>query len=143
VTVKNTSGGALPLRLFMFSDFDMNGTVDFDSISITGGNTATQTDGLSLIESQVVATPIPFRVQAGDRDDLLLLLNNITPTTLDNTTTYSGPDDPAWALQWNANVPVGASFIISNSQSVQSAFVVPVGLIGFARRFQRARRHAS
>jgi len=82
---------------------------------------------------------------------LLMLLNNATPTTLDNTTTYSGPENPAWAMQWNASVPDGASFIISNSQSVQSPMVVPeptsvgvallggLGLIGFARRFRRAR----
>lgn len=151
VTVKNTSGAALPLRLFMFSDFDMNGTVGSDSVNITGGNTATQIDSDSLIESQVVATPIPWRVQAGDRDDLLMLLNNVTPTTLDNTTSYAGPDDPAWALQWNASVPDGASFIISNSQSVSSTIIVPeptsigvallggLGLVGFARRLRRPR----
>ncbi|MBX3415254.1 MAG: PEP-CTERM sorting domain-containing protein [Pirellulales bacterium] len=154
ITVKNTSGAALPLRLFMFSDFDMNGTVDFDTVNITGGNTATQSDGETLIESQIVTTPAPWRYQADDRNDLLMLLNNATPTTLDNTATYAGPGDPAWAFQWNASIPDGGSFIISNSQSVQASFLVPepatmgvalmggLGLCGFAWRSRRHRRVA-
>jgi hypothetical protein len=148
ITVKNTSNAVLPFRLFMFSDFDMSGTIASDSVVISGGNTANQSDGFSTITSQVVATPTPTRVQADDRNNLLNLLDNATPTTLDNTANYSGPDT-AWAFQWNNNIPVGGTFIVSNSQSIQAvpepasigvALLGGAGLIFFARRFRRRAR---
>jgi len=148
ISITNTSNAVLPFRFFMFSDFDMNGTVDFDSVVITGNNTANQTDNASIVTSQVVATPTPTRVQADDRNNLLTLLNNATPTTLDNTANYSG-SDTAWAFQWNHNIPVGGTFIVSNSQSIQAvpepasigvALLGGAGLVFFARRMRRRAR---
>lgn len=148
VAIKNTSGAVLPLRFYMYSDFKLDGTILSDTVNITGGNTATQADSTSgIVTSQVVVTPIPTRVQASDRDELLMLLNNMTPTTLDNSTSYSGSGDAAWALQWNVNIPDGASFIFSNSQSIQETQVVPepaslaLALVGGASLFVFARRY--
>lgn len=145
IRITNTTDQEIEIVFFQYSDFDLNGTSGGDSVVITGGNTATQTEGVISISESIV-TPLPSEVEAGFFAATLNKLNDGDADNLDGATS-AGPGDVTWAFQWNIVLAPagdsGSSYLISKIKSVS---VVPeptsfmlLGLAGLAVASRRRR----
>ena len=120
IRITNVSGSNLDLHFFQYADFNLSASGD--TLEITGGdallagNTAHQTaPGLRVAET--VVTPRPSGHQAGLAPDILGLLEDGSPTTLDNN---SGPvtGDVAWMFQWDKVLAPGRTLLISKDKNI-------------------------
>jgi hypothetical protein len=127
IRVVNLSNAPIDFHLFQYVDFDLNGTDEDDTVSLSGTpiNTALQTDPTSEI-SETVVTPPPTRFEvnqynvAGGIEDRL---NDSLPSTLGNTTGPLSNLDAVWSFQWDFQVGPGSSYLISKNKSLRG---VPV-----------------
>ncbi len=118
IIIRNTGAVALDFSFFQYSNFQLAGTPGNDSVLINGGNTAIQSDP-SVNLSETVVTPAPTAYQTGSASGLLNSLNDGTATTLANTAGPVFAGDLGWAFQWDFQLGVNSSFIISKDKSIQ------------------------
>ena len=122
IRINNTSGSVLPFHFYQYSDFDIGGTPDNDTIVLSKNgfthkiNQADQFDGDSIVE--VVNTPNALHGEADVVPNTLTKLNDYLLTTLDDSQT-SAFGDVAWALQWDVNIAKGGSYIISKDKHLE------------------------
>jgi hypothetical protein len=129
IQIQNTGASPLPMHFFQFADFDLNNTSADDAVVITGTppNTAHQTDPVMRV-SETVSTPPPSHYEVNDillTNDLVDRLNDDdSPTTLAD---IAGPlvGDAAWAFQWEFDIPVGESRIITKVKSIRVGEHIP------------------
>jgi hypothetical protein len=123
IKIVNTSASTLNYHFYQYSNFNLGGSASGQNVSITGGNTATQTSPGSLMVSQTVVSPTPNEFQAGAFPSLVNALNGGTPLTLNDTATAAG--DGEWAYQWDLVLNPGASFVISADKQISAAVPEP------------------
>ncbi|MCE5327424.1 MAG: PEP-CTERM sorting domain-containing protein [Planctomycetaceae bacterium] len=117
IAISNISSSPLTTHFFQYVDLNLNNSVINKSLVITGGNTATQAmDSCRVAET--VVTPRPSHYQAGTAPLTQAALEDALPTTLSDTTGPTGPDDLAWAFQWDALIAAGGKLIISKDKQV-------------------------
>jgi hypothetical protein len=111
IRITNTSSTALSFHFWQFVDLNLLGTPLDTSVSIGGGNTASQNDGI-LAVSETADVPTPSRYEAGYRQTVLSDLQS--GTLSNNASQING--DLAWAFQWDRTISPGASLIISKDK---------------------------
>lgn len=140
IRITNLSGASLDLRFFQYSDFDLRGTPDDDSVTVTP-NLATQSDNGTVLSESVVA-PGASRYEADYFANTLNGLESGSPYNLNNNAA-AGPGDVTWAYQWNRTLAAGGTFIISKDKHIQGvpepstlaiAGLGALGLIGYGIR---------
>ncbi len=102
VTIKNTGAANLTFHFFQYTDFNLGGTPNDDSIQIvsTLPDTIYQSD--PKYNGDTVVVPQGDAYEAGGAAALLALFIDGLPTTLANVATAGPGNDVAWALQWDA-----------------------------------------
>jgi hypothetical protein len=121
ITINNTSGAPLPFHFYQYSDFDMGGTAEGDSVTLSKNgltsrfNQSDQADGANIVET--VITPNADHGEAGFFPVLLNKLNDGSPTTLNDSLT-AGPGDVDWGFEWDPIIPTGGSYIISKDKHI-------------------------
>jgi hypothetical protein len=145
IRITNLSGRPLDLHFFQYSDFDLNGNPDNDSVSITGGNTATQVKGAGPGLSETVVGPMPSAFEANYYANTLNSLNGGSPYNL-NGNASAGPGDVTWAFQWNRVLNAsgaGSTLTISKDKLLETtpepstmaiAGLGVLGLVGYGIR---------
>jgi large repetitive protein len=109
IRLTNLTASPLDLHFYQLCDFDLGGTQVDQSVSITGGNSAQQTD-LGYYASEAVVTPRPDHFQVDFAPNILSSLNDAAPTTLNDFGGPLGPGDLSWAFQWDATLgAIGSS----------------------------------
>ncbi len=105
-TVTNTSTGPLDLHLFHFIELDVDGEFLGNTVTISGGDTITQTGPAGGVILSIAGPP-PSRFQTALCPDLLDSLTDLSPTTLNNSV---GPvtGDVSAAMQWDLALAAGA-----------------------------------
>jgi hypothetical protein len=122
ITFNNTSTGGLTLHFFQYSDFDLAGNLNGDTVTLGKNplglfNYALQTKG-SVALSETSVTPGANHGEANTYPNTLNSLNDANPTTLsDNAGPITG--DATWAFEWDTTVNPGGSFIISKVLTLQ------------------------
>jgi len=134
IKIQNTSGNALNLHLFEYSNFTLGG-IPGDTVTFTNANTVVQTGALGTLQ-EAVATGLsgflaPMRHEANPVPVTLNELTGASPLTLDGTGS-AGPGDVSWAFQWDANLNGGASSQISKDINVQVPEPSTRGLVTLA-----------
>jgi len=136
VRLRNTGTETLDVHFFQFADFNLGGDADNDTVHIGGGNTAEQSDGLFL--SEVSVAPAADHFQADAAANLLALLGDGAPTTLDDA---PGPvtGDVASAFQWDADLAPGDSLVLSENKHVVPEPATLLLLVGGSAALLRRR----
>jgi hypothetical protein len=116
VRLTNTSSSSITLHFFQYSDFDLSGTPDGDSVALTD-HKATQ-GGPGKLLSETVVTPDASRLEANIFANTLNSLNSGAPYDLNNVAT-AGPGDVTWAYQWDVTLSEGGTFLISKVKQLQ------------------------
>lgn len=147
IRIVNTGDAALPFHFFQYSNFDLNGTPDNDTVEANNANSVSQSDP-NLIVSETVVAPKPSHSQVGLYPTIINSLNDGLPTTLND---FGGPvnGDVTWAYQWDFVLAPGRSYIISKDKHVQmvpepsAMAIVGTGLLGLMGFIVRGARKGS
>lgn len=114
IKITNTSGSALNLSFFQYSDFDITGS----DVAWLEALKAVNQIGTDVALSETVVTPAPSRYEMAYYSQTLDSLNDGAITTLNNVD-HAGPGDVTWALQWNINLGSGGTYIISKDKLIK------------------------
>jgi len=133
IKVVNTGSDPLDFHLFQYCDFDLNETPDDDTVRISGGNTANQTDPDHVV-TETVATFKPDHFAVGEQPDIRNLLEDAAPTTLGDDAGPLGPENVTWAFQWDKTIAAGGSLLISKDKNVTPE-PATLGLMGVGLAF--------
>jgi len=102
ITIKNTGAANLTFHLFQYTDFNLGGTPNDDTINIV----STLPDSIFQWDSKytgdTVVVPQANFYEAGGAAALLGLFGDGLSTTLANVAAAGPGNDVAWALQWDA-----------------------------------------
>jgi len=102
VTIKNTGAANLTFHLFQYTDFNLGGTPNDDTINIV----STLPDSIFQWDSKytgdTVVVPQANSYEAGGAAALLAYFGDGLSTTLANVAAAGPGSDVAWALQWDA-----------------------------------------
>jgi len=133
IAIRNMSSVPLVISFFQYSDFDLGGTVNDQSISIGGtNNQVVRQSDFGFAANETVVTPAPTRFEAGFFPSTLTKLNDNVADDLNNVAGPLGPGDLTWAYQWDFVIPAGQSRIISKDKQIvpSPGAVALVGLGG-------------
>lgn len=123
ITVMNTSGVSQDYHFYQYSDFDLGGVAGGQSVQFydngSGINYLVIQTGAagSLVETASAPTATAREVQAGVAGGTLFGLTDGSATTLNNTLS-AGPDNVAYAYEWDVTLAPGTSLQISKLLSV-------------------------
>jgi hypothetical protein len=155
IKIKNLTGSPLTFHFFQYTDFDLDGSYNGDTVQLGKNvqgqfNEALQSkpDGASNIHfADTVISPGANHGEVGTGQTIFNKLIDNSPTTLDD---FAGPvtGDATWAFEWDPVIPAGGSFTIGLTKNQYMTLVpepstlslIPMGLTMFAlvRRNRRS-----
>jgi hypothetical protein len=149
VTITNYLTGNLTFHLFEYSDFNVNGTANDDTATLTDPSTITQTDA-SGSATVTVLQPTPDHYQIAPVSTIQNSLDNSTATNLNDTTTnVSGGGNMAFAFQWSEIIAPGGTWIVDKDKTITglatpvpepgAMMLVGTGLLGL-REWKRRKK---
>ena len=122
------ASGSLDFHLYMFSDFDLQGTATGDTASFPNSLYVRQMDttaGTSM--SEIVVSPGPTHKEINTAATLLTKMTDGVATTLADTPGVGvtfGAGNVAWAYEWDLSISPGGSVTISTDNLI--SFAAPV-----------------
>ena len=118
IRIQNLTGSELDFHFFQYSDFDLGGTVLDAGARLKDDNAIDQWD-LHSVLSETVITPPPDHWQIDTFPNVLLALNDQSPTTLTDATSPMGQGDLTWAFEWDKELGAHGSFLISKDKQIR------------------------
>ncbi|HEX4054263.1 MAG TPA: hypothetical protein VHX86_08360 [Tepidisphaeraceae bacterium] len=141
-------------HFFEYTNFNLGDSTTGQSVTITGGNTAT-VDGNGK-EAQTVVSPEPSEYEASSTSAVPDLLSQISSTTSSATLddVASAPSgDTEWGFEWDITLKAGGSYVIAIDKDISPHAVTPVpepagavallGVMGLMLSRPRGRRHTA
>lgn len=152
ILIVNNSSSVLDLQFFQYSDFDLAGTKDDDSVILHPASSPFELayqwdDTAGLTEGIITLNPAASRGSTDLAPTIVNLLEDdfITDFSTIGSSTLDG--DVEFAFQWDLSIPAGGAEIISKVKNLE-VFIVPeptvsaLGLMGLllvaVRRFRKA-----
>jgi hypothetical protein len=134
IDVSNDGMSSQTFHLFEYTNFNLDSSTTGQTVTITGGNTATDIgDGM---EAQTVVSPEPSKYEAANTaasPDLLSHISNASTAYTLQDVASAGPGDGEWAFEWDIKVGCNSSEVISIDKDIQAAAtpaVVPEPAVG-------------
>ncbi|MFH1730893.1 MAG: hypothetical protein ABIF82_04475, partial [Planctomycetota bacterium] len=147
VKIANLTDDEITFSFFQYSNFDLGGDADDDSIEITGGNTVLQSDGGGHTLSETVVSNHPDLSEVGVAPATLAKLTDGDANDLDGTASIMGPSDLTWAFEWKDRVIGGRETLVITKDKLIASTPIPepgpaalltFALAGMARTRRRA-----
>lgn len=138
ISFQKTGQEDLEFHFFQYADFDLNGDALDDSVAITGGNTAQQSDGNVISESVVTGPPDHHQV-----DVFSNILDALNDSDVDDLNDASGPvrdDNLTWAFQWDFTLGDDGVIISKNKNLVPEPGALTVLVAGTLLTLLRRKR---
>lgn len=134
IAIYNKTAAPLDLHFFQYSDFNIDGGNN-DTVQIlsdgSGYYSAIQLDGTYYGVSETIGSPSANRAQAAFADvagaTLAALTDGLT-TDLDNST-FAGPGDVTWALQWNFDIAANGSVEVFKDKQLKVGYIPEPGAV--------------
>lgn len=123
IKIKNTTNAPLPFSFAHYADYNLGGTGLHDSVVMTGGNTAKQTDARGDL-AETVFSPKPSEYSAGTYSALRTGLDSGSAFPL-NGSTASYNTDAAYATEWDKTIPAHGTEVIGADEQVSAIASVP------------------
>jgi len=121
IKLTNLTDAPMPLHFFQYCNLNLGGTPLDQSVAIIGGNTAQQSD-IGFVASETVETPLATSRQVDFVPNILAMLNDGLPSTLNGNVGPLGPGDLSWAFEWDVTLgPAGSGndiLIISKDKQI-------------------------
>jgi hypothetical protein len=151
VKVSNDGMSPQTFHLIEYTNFNLDDLTTGQTVTITGGNTAT--DIGNGLQAQTVVSPKPGEYEASNTTaspDLLSDISNAsTPYTLKDVAS-AATGDGEWAFEWDISIGCDSSYVISIDKNIKAVAVAPVpepgtgviallGSIGLVLRRRRQR----
>lgn len=111
--ITNLTSSPLDLSLFMYVDYDINGTGSNDSATLVAPGLIQVTDGGTIFTEMLGVGASAYQVTAFST--LRGLLTNGAVDNFNNTGLPFGPGDFTGGFQWNLNIPAGQSVTVNAS----------------------------
>lgn len=105
ISIHNTSQQSLVFHFFQYSDFNLASSPGGDSVEVANTYDFARQQKGNLILAETITSPAANSAEAGLAGALEAKLAGITQ--LDGTTLTAGPDDVAWAFQWDFVIAPG------------------------------------
>ena len=155
ISIKNIRpSGNLPFHLFEYTDFDLTESPGDDTATLVGTGTIAQTDQYGVQSTVTVVNPSTDHYEIAPVPTTLGKLNDGVTTTLSDTEPSVGPDNVAFAFQWDEIILPGSTFVVTKQKLIEgslpgvpepaSLLLVGSGLLGLRswRRRQMKAAHA-
>lgn len=123
VTIQNTNNNPIVVHVFAYSDFDLAGASEGDTVAFPTTNTVVQ-QGKGVTMTETVQAPTPDEWEASWYDLILEILDDGSPSTLSDALIPQAPGDQTFAYQWDETLAAGQTLTINLTDSVQSALVL-------------------
>jgi len=142
ITIKNTGAANLTFHLFQYTNFNLGGTPNDDTINIV----STLPDSIFQWDPKytgdTVVVPQANFYEAGGAAALLALFGNGVPTTLANVAAAGPGNDVAWALQWDAVISPNKTYqvVIGKTITPEPATMAMLALGGAGLFLAKRRR---
>jgi len=142
ITIKNTGAANLTFTLFQYTDFNLGGTPNDDTIQIIGTLPDTIYQWDSDYDGATVVVPKADAYEAGGAAALLALFGDGLPTTLANVAAAGPGSDVAWALQWDFVVAPNKTYqvVIGKTITPEPATMAMLALGGAGLFLAKRRR---
>ncbi len=145
--ITNKAGSSsINYHAFQYSDFNLSNNPGNDTVVTTdNGKTFVQSDGgMILTDGLAIGVTPPDHWQVATSPTILNSLNNTNPTTLSDSSS-GGPDNMAYAREWDSTLDPGKAFEISLDQHITvpnpgTVLLLGAGMLGLAGASRRNRR---
>ena len=116
IRIINKDTAALDFHFYQYTDFDLGGDAENDSVSLLNPQTFRQVDPLYAF-AEVVGTPAANRYEAAVYSYTWDKLTDGDADDLENLSS-AGPEDVTFTWQWDLNMPVGDSEVLSKDKNI-------------------------
>jgi hypothetical protein len=127
VAIENTTTNQIPLHLFSYSDFDLAGIADGDSVSSATTNQIVQ-QGKGMMATETVQSPMPNEWDSSWYAITLDNLDNGSPITLSDSMITPDPGDQTFAFQWDTTLAAGQTFVATSTSSIRPISPAPLNI---------------
>jgi hypothetical protein len=128
VSIQNTNNSSIALHLYSYTDFDLAGESEGDTVSFPTTNVVVQ-QGKGVTATQSVQGPAPNFWEASWYALTFDKIDGATPAVLSDTNTPSSPGDQTFAYQWDTNLSAGQTFVLSLTNNIQGSQSLSVALM--------------
>jgi hypothetical protein len=126
VEFSNNGTSAQTYHFFEYTNFNLDASTAGQTVSVTGGNTATVLG--NGFEAQTVVSPMPSEYEASNTTASPDLLDDISSSSTSYTLTdvaSASSGDPEWAFEWDFTLNAGGSYLISIDKNIRPYGTTP------------------
>jgi hypothetical protein len=123
ISIQNTNTSSVALHLYSYTDFDLAGTNEDDSVSFPTNNLVLQ-QGKGATATQSVQGQTPNYWEASWYAFTLDKIDAGTPAVLADDIDPDEPGDQTFAYQWDVSLGAGQTFVLNLTNSIQMSLPV-------------------
>jgi len=123
IQITNKGSKTLKFHFFQYADFNLGDSTTGQSVTIANSDTATDTG--NGYKSQTVVSPQASEFEANVYPKLLNEISGSSPYTLSGANT-SAAADGEWAFEWDQNIPMCGSMVITGDQEITGTTSAPI-----------------
>jgi hypothetical protein len=118
ISIQNTTNFAITLHFFEYTDFDLNGSADEDTVSFPGANKVVQ-QGKGMMATEMIQGATPNYWEVSWYAITLDKLIDDPSVQLSDELIPALSGDQTYAYEWDVTLSAGQSLVLNVSNSIQ------------------------